>query len=215
MRHISLLFLCLLLQACTHTQRNLSDALTSAISGPEDVTISDEQIRRIPYASMYVRIDNGQRLFVVLGYNEYGQQKWLTRDSAMLVTVHGRLVKTLGLSDNLLNVSNLQNDPLQHPLNIDEGKQWTRNISWTEKGQLRSGFAVSRFTREPDENILIGERQIACRVYREDVKIEATGKRWENRFLVDAATGQLRQTHQMLGADYLPVETTLLKPAKS
>ncbi|PPS57744.1 hypothetical protein CRX72_06095 [Pantoea sp. BRM17] len=67
----------------------------------ENVTVSAEQIQKLPYASMYARIDNGARIFVVLGYLEAGQQKWVTQDKAMLVMQHGRLVKTLGLRDNL------------------------------------------------------------------------------------------------------------------
>ena len=47
----------------------------------------------LPYASLYARLNEGPRIFVVLGYSEQGQQKWVTQDQAMLVTQHGRLVK--------------------------------------------------------------------------------------------------------------------------
>ena len=69
MRRLSLLLLCLLLQACTQTQKGLEQTVMLAISGPDDVTVTDQQIANLPYASMYARVNNGPRIFVVLGYN--------------------------------------------------------------------------------------------------------------------------------------------------
>lgn len=215
MRHIPLLFLCLLLQACTQTQQGLVDTAKLAVMGPDDVTVSDEQIESLPYASMYLRIDNGQRIFLVLGYDENGQQKWVTQDRAMLVTQKGRLVKTLGLSDNLLEVNNLPQDPLTHPLHIRDGESWTRIMSWTENGQLRSSSAASRFTRDRDEVLTLAGRQIACHVWHEEVTLAANGTQWQNTFWIDAVSGEVRQSVQQMGADTLPVEITILKPAKS
>ncbi|WNN44061.1 YjbF family lipoprotein [Winslowiella toletana] len=215
MRHIPLLLLCLLLQACTQTQLGVGESLKRAVTGSDDVTLTNEKIQSLPYASMYLRIDGGQRIFVVLGYNENGEQKWVTQDKAMLVTRHGRVVRTLGLPDNLKDINNLQQDPLANPLNIANGASWTRTLSWTEKGQLRSGTAVSRFTREKDQLLSIAGEQVACRVYRESVEIAANGASWENIFWVDAISGQVRQTSQSAGADSIHVETTILKPAKS
>lgn len=215
MRHIPLLFLCLLLQACTQTQQGLVDTAKLAVMGPDDVTVSDEQIESLPYASMYLRIDKGQRIFLVLGYDENGQQKWVTQDRAMLVTQKGRLVKTLGLSDNLLEVNNLPQDPLTHPLHIRDGESWTRIMSWTENGQLRSSSAASRFTRDRDEVLMLAGRQIACHVWHEEVTLAANGTQWQNTFWIDAVSGEMRQSVQQVGADTLPVEITILKPAKS
>lgn len=215
MRHIPLLFLCLLLQACTQTQQGLVDTAKLAVMGPDDVTVSDEQIESLPYASMYLRINEGQRIFLVLGYDENGQQKWVTQDRAMLVTQKGRLVKTLGLSDNLLEVNNLPQDPLTHPLHIHEGESWTRIMSWTENGQLRSSSVTSRFTRDQDEVLTLAGRRIACHVWHEKVTLAVNGTQWQNTFWIDAVSGEVRQSAQQVGADTLPVEITILKPAKS
>ncbi|WP_437614425.1 YjbF family lipoprotein [Erwinia sp. V71] len=215
MRHIPLLLLCLLLQACTATQKGVGETVKRAFTGLDDVTVPQERIQSIPYASMYLRIDDGQRIFVVLGYDEDGQLKWVTQDQAMLVTRNGRIVRTLSLYDNLVNVNNQQQDPLGKGLTLTDGDSWTRTMIWTENQQLRSGTAVSRFVREPDQVLELAGKRVACRVFREDVTIDALGKSWENWFWLDATTGQVRQTQQMVGADTLSVETTILKPAKS
>lgn len=215
MRNLPLLLICLLLQACTATQKGLSDAATQAFLGPDDIHVTAERINALPYASMYLRVADGQQIFVVLGFNENGQQKWITSDKAMVVTQNGRVIKTLGLSDNLNQVSNLQQDPLRNPLQLTEGASWARTISWTEQGQLRAGEAVSRFTRLKDEVLQLAGKPVACRVWQEEVSMAGNGKSWRNTFWIDTTSGQVRKAEQDLGADYLPVTTTILKPAKS
>ncbi len=163
---------------------------------------------------MYLRVNDGQQIFVVLGFNENGQQKWITRDRAMLVTQHGRLVKTLGMADNLNDVSNLANDPLRDALHLSDGASWARAMSWTENGQPRAGSATSRFTRLKDEVLQLAGEPVACRVWQEEVSAD-DGHAWRNTFWIDTTSGQVRQARQMLGADTIPVEFTILKPAKS
>ncbi len=215
MRHIPLLLLCLLLQACTQTQESFGETLQLAVMGPDDVTISDEKIQVLPYASMYLRVNEGPRIFVVLGYNEQGEQKWVTQDQAMLVTQHGRVVRTYGLTDNLQQVNNISQDPLANALQIVDGASWTRTLSWTEHGQLRQGTAISRFSRDKDTVLELAGVNVACRVYHEVVTLDALGKSWENTFWIDTTTGLVRQSKQMLSADDFSVDITLLKPAKS
>jgi len=214
-RRRSLLLLCLLLQACTQTQKGLEQTLMLAVEGPSDVTVTDQQVASLPYASQYVRINDGPRIFVVLGYNEQGQQKWITQDKAMLVMQHGRLVKTLGLGSNLDAVSNLQADPLAQPLRLQDGARWTRVVQWREQGKVRAATAVSTFTRGSDTVLDIAGERIACRVWHETVSMPGPDVTWQNTFWIDNRDGTLWQAQQMLAADQFPIATTLLKPAKS
>ncbi|CDP76401.1 Putative outer membrane lipoprotein [Escherichia coli D6-117.29] len=52
-----------------------------------------------------------------------------------------------------------------------------------------------------------------CNVWQEEVTSTRPEKQWQNTFWVDSATGQVRQSRQMLGAGVIPVEMTFLKPA--
>ncbi|WP_428944921.1 YjbF family lipoprotein [Pantoea sp. FN060301] len=215
MRYIPLLLLCLLLQACTQTQKGLVDTVSLALLGPEDVQISSAQIEALPYASIYLRLNGGQRIFVVLGFDEEGQQKWITQDRSVVVTQHGRVVKTLGLRDNLKEVTNLQQDPLADPRRLTDGASWTRTLSWTENGHFRAGTAVSHFTRLEDRMLDIAGSKIACQVWQEKVELAGDGRSWTNTFWTDAATGLVRQSQQTPGGENLSFDITLLKPAKS
>ncbi|WP_277976975.1 YjbF family lipoprotein [Pantoea endophytica] len=215
MRRLSLLLLCLLLQACTQTQKGLEQTVMLAVNGPDDVTVTDEQVANLPYASLYARINAGPRIFVVLGYNENGQQKWITQDKAMLVMQHGRLIKTLGLPSNLTDVSNLPQDPLADALHLQNGASWTRVVQWREQDKVRAASAVSRFERGDDTVLDIAGERVPCRVWHETVRMENLGAEWQNTFWIDNRDGTVLQANQMLAADAFPVETTILKPAKS
>ncbi len=214
MRKITLLLLCLLLQACTQTQKELGNSVRQAFFGADDVQKTDAQINSSPYASMYLRINNGAQIYVVLGFSEQGQQKWITHDRAMVVTWNGRLVKTLDLADNLLEVTNLQQDPLADIQHLQPGARWTRTLTWTEQGQLRAATAVSRFSRQPDQVLKLAGNPVNCQVWQEDVATTDGRHAWRNTFWIDRAGGQVRQSEQMLGAVYFPLKTTLLKPAR-
>ncbi len=213
MRNTPFLCLCLLLQSCSFTQEGLVDTLKLAITGPDDITLTNQQIADMPYSSLYMRINNGQRIFVVLGYEEQGDQKWVTRDQAMMITRHGRLVKTLGLADNLININNLDSDPLLKGGMMTSGMRWTRTVGWTEQGNYRADTATSLFSRQADEVLKIAGNSVSCQVWREQVIMAGTGKRWDNTFWIDSRTGQVRQSIQTLGADYFTIETTILKLA--
>ena len=115
MKRPALILICLLLQACSATTKELGNSLWDSLFGTPGVQLTDDDIQNMPYASQYMQLNGGPQLFVVLAFAEDGQQKWVTQDQATLVTQHGRLVKTLLGGDNLIEVNNLAADPLIKP----------------------------------------------------------------------------------------------------
>jgi len=200
-----------LLQACSGTTKGLGNALWDSVFGTPGVHLTDADIAEMPYASQYMQLNGGPQLFVVLAFSENGQQKWVTQDQASIVTQHGRIVKTLLGKDNLLEVSNLNADPLIKPNQIVDGASWTRVMGWTEHGQVRYATARSEFRWAGTDTLTLGSDVTTVRVLEEEI---TTGqKTWTNRFWVDSE-GQIRQSTQYLGADWFPVNTLLIKAAK-
>lgn len=211
MQRLSILLVCLLLQACSATTKGLGSSLWHSIVGTDGVQLTDDDIQNMRYASQYMSINNGPQLFVVLAYDENGEQKWVTQDRAMINTVNGRVVKTTGLGDNLQQVTNLANDTLAKVNQIVDGASWTRQMGWTEHQQVRMATARSTFTWDGSDTLKVGSSVTPVRILDEEVT--ASGKTWHNRFWVDEA-GQIRQSKQYLGPDYWPITTVLLKAAK-
>lgn len=132
MKRPAFILICLLLQACSATTKELGNSLWDSLFGTPGVQLTDDDIQNMPYASQYMQLNGGPQLFVVLAFAEDGQQKWVTQDQATLVTQHGRLVKTLLGGDNLIEVNNLAADPLIKPAQIIDGATWMRTMGWTE-----------------------------------------------------------------------------------
>ena len=144
MKRPALILICLLLQACSATTKELGNSLWDSLFGTPGVQLTDDDIQNMPYASQYMQLNGGPQLFVVLAFAEDGQQKWVTQDQATLVTQHGRLVKTLLGGDNLIEVNNLATDPLIKPAQIIDGATWTRTMGWTEYQQIPSRSAAMK-----------------------------------------------------------------------
>lgn len=214
MRYLFMVVVCFLVAACSQSQKGIGETFKLALFGTPDVELTPEQVHDIPYASMYARINDGSQIFMVLAYAEHGDLKWVSRDKAMLVTRNGRLVKTLGLSDNLLEVTNLASDPLAHPQRITDGTEWTRIQSWTEDKQLRSATLVSRFTLAGTETITVLNAPHAYRVINEDVTVTELNTHYQNRFWIEPGTGAVRKAQQFVGPGNFPVETITLNPYK-
>ena len=212
MKRLVIPLICLLLQACSPSTKGLGKSLWQSVSGESGVQLTDDEIQTMPYASQYMQLNGGPQIFVVLAYSEEGQQKWLTQDRAMLVTQHGRLVKTKLAGDNLLTVNNLDNDPLARPNQIADGARWTRTMGWTEHQQVRYATATSTFHWDGNDTLTMSGQDTAVRVLEEEVTTSEAS--WRNRYWVDSE-GQIRQSEQYLGAGTFPVKTMLIKAAKS
>lgn len=203
----------LFLQGCTPGQQSMVDTFSTVVTGDRDITVPDAQLAALPYSTMYLRLNGGQRIFVVLGYIEQGQSKWLSQDGAMVVTRNGRLMKTVNLHYNLLDVTATTPDPLLEPNSLTAGATWQRVIQWTEEGHYRTARLTSRFEPAGSEVLNIAGQTVFCQVWHENLKSTAPARSWRNTFWIDTRTGQVRQSQQMLGAGSFPVEFTLLKPA--
>ncbi len=99
MRPLILSIFALFLAGCTHSQQSMVDTFGASLFDNQDITVADQQIQALPYSTMYLRLNEGQRISV-LGYIEQEQSKWLSQDNAMLVTHNGRLLKTVKLNNN-------------------------------------------------------------------------------------------------------------------
>lgn len=212
MQRLAIVMMCLLLAACSASTKGLGQSLWNSIVGEDGVRLTDDEIQNMPYASQYITLNHGPQLFVALAYSENGQQKWVTSDRATLVTRHSRLVETLGLGDNLQEVSNIAADPLANVSQIVDGARWKREARWTEHGQARSAVLHSTFTWGDNEVLVVGSDRTPVRLLEEEV--ESAAGDWRNRFWVDDA-GQIRKTEQYLGPDFYPVTTIVLKAAKA
>ncbi len=92
LRSALLILFVFLLSGCSQRFQDVNSTLDEALFGFDDFTHAQEHVADLPYASMYVRINQGPQLFMVLAYAETNpvtgntQLKWFSSDNAMITT---------------------------------------------------------------------------------------------------------------------------------
>lgn len=201
-----------LLIGCGSTSRALFDTIKVGFSSAADVTLSLEQVTTSDFDLIYIRPNDSARATMVLAYLEHGQHKWLSADGVMLVMEQGRIVRTLGLPNNLTYVSNTTEDPLRLSAGGLTDVHWTRVTDW--QLQQQSGYQMhSTFTEQYPVELSLFEHSFNTRLVKERVVAGPRARAIENLFWFDAASGILLQSRQQL-APHSPVfEVTYISQA--
>lgn len=223
--------LSLLLSGCSQKFQNVSDTFRLAVRGDDDTVKSSAWIEQLPYASMYARIGDGPQAFMVLALAEPTavlatsntatepeateptmQLKWLAADKGMLVTEHGRLVKTLNLPlGNLVQVTAETPDPVALGLQLPTTPiTWTRRIDW-QPGYHFGYQLTSRFEDKGLVTIKINNITQSARYFIETVDVPSLDLQFDNAFWIEPASGQVLKSRQLIAPGLPEVETQLLK----
>ncbi|MDV6316119.1 YjbF family lipoprotein [Idiomarina sp. HP20-50] len=141
--------LLLSLSACTAVTSEVRETIEYALKDAENAELSQEKIDSFPYTSLYARWGDSPRSLIVLGFvNKPDDWHFVTAEKETLVLRNGRVIRTQGLNENLLAVSNLQNDPLRclvtHPTSCNT--QWQRQYDIESKQAVVSREATSSFS---------------------------------------------------------------------
>lgn len=201
-RFTVLMILACLLIACSSTHHALLDTIRLGFSSADDVTLTLEEVAASEFDLIYIQPDKGPRATMVLAELEHGQHKWLSADNVLLVLEHGRIVRSLGLSNDLTYVSNTGADPLRHKALLDANAKWQRVTDWQYRQQ--SGYELSSVFSQQQAEITVFEQRFSTRLLREQVTVVQTKATFENLFWFDESTGVLLQSQQQL-APHSPV----------
>lgn len=180
-----------------------------ALSRSGGITLTQEEVQNTPVDLLYVQLGDLPRAVLALAFLEEGEFKWISQDQAMLVTEQGRIVRTLGLKEDLLYLSNTKNDPLRLPVSQRSGAHWVRRSDWQVGAQ--SGYRIhSRFETEGEALLEIFGRSIPVQLQRERVRFMDTGEEFENLFWSDPVSGMLLRSRQQLSPHTPVMELTHL-----
>lgn len=211
-----ILWLCLCalsgISGCAQHVTSLGETAKLAILGQPDVQLPAQKIEQLPYASAYLKVGKAPQAFVVLAVTEQGQQKWVTADKNMIVTNHGRIVKTIGFGEDIRDVANLGADPLSMGLlNASTPTQWQTRMTWAQV--FKGGYEMtSRFERKGVEQVSILEKTVSLVRFDEQVLVPALNRSYTNRYWLNPDTGLVVKSAQFMGPDLAQVQFTILKP---
>lgn len=209
-------FTLLVINGCSQKFKSTTETIKAAYSGTQDVDISSQQINQLPYASIFLRINNGPNLFLILGYDDINQTTgqhrftWVSADQSSIVTENGRIIASSGFNgDNLVGVSGIPYTP-----NLMALKNWTAHYDWMP------GYRY-QFTAQVTP-LLIGNETLSNDSWTkqtshivETVTFADLDASFQNNYWVETSNqGSYRvvKSIQYFGPEMYKVEITLVKP---
>ena len=213
-----ILFVVLTLTACSTTQQAYLQNLQFYFAGQKNVELTKQDVISSPVDLIYVK--NGDRPYatMALAFIENEQYKWLSKDNVMFITQKGRLVQTLGLSENLVYTSNIDTDFLKNWFaKRGNAVSWERLIDI--QLQERDDFGAKLLSSiKIDENVNIKIQDTAYSTYHivETVYYESvlSGKAsWNNEFWFERESQQLLKSSQVITPQMDSVEIVYLSRA--
>lgn len=207
------------ISGCSGTYLAYYQTLRIAFSEQKDVEMTLIEVHQSDIDVISVKRGNRPNAIMALAYIENGQNKWVSSDNAMLIIEKGRIIRTLGLNENLLYTSNTDLDPLKSlPYShMTEGnlksQTWSRVIdrSGDEYGHpLESNFNLGQV-----DNLQALNLNISTTLYIEIVSFRAPANylqlnsSWKNQYWY-AKNGELIKSIQQVSPLSESLEITYL-----
>lgn len=204
-----------LLAGCASDSLSLIGSTIGGFGQPARYPISDAQIEAIPYATMGVRFGDGGGVVMVLASIDGDDLHWASADRVVLVTRRGRLVKTIGLSRDLLTTRPAGADALADALAgnpVAAEARVDRIIDLRQKDDF-SVPVESRWDVQGEETVsLLGRERRLVRV-RERMTVRKWRWSADNLYWLDAGSGQVWKARQQFCPEVPAMTLELLKPA--
>ena len=213
-RNLILLLSFTLLTACAGTYRAYIDTLSYAFSPPPEASLTREQVNSATSDLLYIRHGERPQVVLALAFIEQSQQKWISADQVVFVIEQGRLVRTVGLSNDLLYLTNRGADPLKRLPAEQFRASWLRLADW-QQGEY--GYQIrSEFKAAGQQELTFFDSSITTLVFEEFLEYPnqanfiGAATSWRNTYWFDSASGLLIQSRQQLSPQAEPIEMTYI-----
>ena len=203
--------------ACNGTYRSYYQTLKMAFTEQPNSEMTLIEVQKSKVDVILVRRGKRSTAIMALAYLENGQHKWVSSDNVMLVMEKGRISRTLGLSKNLLYLSNTQLDPLKSlplaPKKEPQQLTWSRVLDQTGD---EYGYPIeSKFSHPQHSTIQALGLNIETMLYVETLDFKAPAdylrlhNSWKNHYWY-AKSGELIRSIQSVSPLSETLEITYL-----
>ena len=159
-------------------------AAKNAIFGYPDIEIDSARIETIPYASMLIRIGKGPQGLLILESLNNEKETWVSADLVYIVIKRGKIIRTLGLVNNLTEVQSSFNSLKDFVKKGKESDEYYSYYSYDEPKlvDMRVLIKLKNLGLQKVQ-LLSGEQNLFC--IEEMVKNQYLG--WEviNKYWID------------------------------
>ncbi len=161
------------------------DSMRVIFFGDNSPALKYEDINKIPYASMLLKIGKGPEGLLILESENKGESTWVSADNVRFLIQNGRITQTSGLNNNLTD--------LMLPYSIEGITKETQNFIfyYSYDFPLLSALKVNisrKYLGKVRVNLSSGERELHYVeevIHNEEIGWKANNKYWldENNFV--------------------------------
>ena len=179
----------------------------------DDLNLTREDITRIPYASIAVRFSDYAQSLLILGRYDGDDLHWISTEREVLVTRHGRLVKTYGLPDDSRETRFMTYDPVGKPIAAAAPETACLRTIDLEPRHVDGIVIRSRFENAGRETLTILDATLPTEMWIESNIAPDLDWSFTNRFWVDEKSGYVWKSLQYLSPRLPPLEIIVYRPA--
>jgi hypothetical protein len=192
----------MLTSGCSGTYHAYYETLKIAFAEQPAAQMTLAEVQQSPVDVISVKRGERANAIMALAYLENGQHKWVSSDKAMLIMEKGRIVRTLGLKENLLYLANTKTDPLKKlPSDIPKNP-WQSAADYS--GDQYGYPLESTFTAGESKDLQTLTLNIDTVLFVEKVSYLAPAnfmrfnRNWHNYYWYHKQSGELLKTIQTL-----------------
>ena len=189
LKYIYSIFFFIILSSCASLGNSLAPgyvdaykAIKNAVIGFEDTGITKDTIDNIPYASSLLKIGKGPQGLLILESISSSRETWISADGVYLVVENGRIVKTAGLNNNLIDYIS----PIKDFRNINEllGQTYKYYYSY-DYPELRDLKVEAQFKLKGKQEIKIFDEVYDLILIEEEITNHYLGWSFINKYWTD------------------------------
>jgi hypothetical protein len=198
-----------LLAGCGNSRNpNLSAAIDLARKYLADRAFTDEDVERIPFASIGVQIGSASEALVVLATVDGDTLTWIAADRSLIQTRNGRIVRFSSRDIEVVTAPGSE-DPVANGA-VAPGK-FIRLLDFPQP-KLYSVPAESSLVASGQARVALLHGEILTRSFVETGISHALAWDFENHFYLDLETRRVWQSNQTVTPQLPPIKIRVLRP---
>lgn len=192
---------------------NAGETMMEAIGLGPGKQYTTRDVERVPFATLGVRFGSAPEAMVTLAAIETDRRLvWISADRRMLVTRGGRVLRLIGLVDDVAIRPDDGADPLLHGL---VGRTGPLAARWTVAYPKRQIFDIpvtAEMTLAGRTEVKTLYETLPATRWVERARARVAGWTFENEYWV-TSDGRIRKSRQYLSPELPPIDLIVLRPA--
>jgi hypothetical protein len=183
-------------------------AAKNSILGYEDIEITNDTLVNIPYAFIRAKIGKGPGVIMVLAKEDKGVMQWISADNVNLFTYHGKIIRTLGLANDIEIINYIKAPELSDQIVNSNEVSYLANFMNPALYEFNILTQLEPMGTMQTLQTIYGKKNVL--VYKEVFEVKSLGWKGKNTYFISEG-GALEQTTQEIHPFLPPIKIEFIR----